>query len=52
MISLAESVNGSFNVCFFVEFSADEPKWVVRVPIEPAVNNPWDKLLSEVTTMQ
>ncbi|CZR45016.1 uncharacterized protein FPRO_15809 [Fusarium proliferatum ET1] len=48
---VANKANGSFNVCFFVEFSADEPKWVVRVPIEPAVNNPWDKLLSEVTTM-
>ncbi|KAM4057680.1 phosphotransferase enzyme family protein [Hirsutella rhossiliensis] len=44
--------NGSFNVCFFVEFDQDGPKWIVRVPIEPALDNPWDKLLSEVATMQ
>ncbi|KAI1496264.1 phosphotransferase enzyme family protein [Biscogniauxia marginata] len=44
--------SGSFNVCFFVEFDQDGPKWIVRVPIEPALDNPWDKLLSEVTTMQ
>ncbi|KAI7772413.1 hypothetical protein LZL87_007774 [Fusarium oxysporum] len=49
---VVNKASGSFNVCFFVEFSADEPKWVVRIPIEPAVNNPWDKLLSEVTTIQ
>lgn len=44
--------SGSFNVCFFVEFDQDGPQWIVRVPIEPAVVNPWDKLLSEVTTIQ
>ncbi|KAF5711124.1 phosphotransferase enzyme family [Fusarium mundagurra] len=33
----------SFNVCFFVELAADESHWVVRIPIEPAVNNPWHK---------
>ncbi|KAF5988315.1 phosphotransferase enzyme family protein [Fusarium bulbicola] len=49
---VVNKASGSFNVCFFVEFVTDEPKWVVRVPIEPAVNNPWDKLLSEMTTIQ
>lgn len=44
--------SGSFHVCFFVEFDHDGPRWIVRVPIEPAVDNPWDKLLSEVTTIQ
>ncbi|KAF5017837.1 hypothetical protein F66182_10208 [Fusarium sp. NRRL 66182] len=44
--------SGSFNVCFFVEFDQGGPKWVVRVPIEPALDNPWDKLLSEVATIQ
>ncbi|KPM42445.1 hypothetical protein AK830_g4120 [Neonectria ditissima] len=44
--------NGSFNVCFFVEFDQESPKWIVRVPIEPALDNPWDKLLSEVATIQ
>ncbi|POR37843.1 Uncharacterized protein TPAR_01976 [Tolypocladium paradoxum] len=44
--------SGSFNVCFFVEFDQGGPKWIVRVPIEPALDNPWDKLLSEVTTIQ
>lgn len=44
--------SGSFNVCFFIDFYQDEPKWIVRVPIEPANDNPWDKLLSEVTTIQ
>lgn len=49
---VVNKTSGSFNVCFFIEFGTEEPKWVVRVPIEPAVNNPWDKLLSEVTTIQ
>lgn len=31
--------NGSFNVCFFVEFDHDESKWTVRVPIEAAQNS-------------
>ncbi|KJZ76623.1 hypothetical protein HIM_03959 [Hirsutella minnesotensis 3608] len=44
--------NGSFNVCFFVEFDQGGPKWAVRVPIEPAAQDSWGKLLSEVTTLQ
>lgn len=44
--------NGSFNVCFFVEFEQDGSQWIVRIPIEPAFDDPWDKLLSEITTLQ
>ncbi|ROT34542.1 kinase-like protein [Sodiomyces alkalinus F11] len=52
---VVNKASGSFNVCFFVDFDDDSDegtKWVVRVPIEPAFDDPWDKLLSEVTTMQ
>ncbi|KAH7158283.1 hypothetical protein DER46DRAFT_484564, partial [Fusarium sp. MPI-SDFR-AT-0072] len=49
---VVNKASGSFNVCFFVEFATNEPHWAIRVPVEPAVNNPWDKLLSEVTTIQ
>ncbi|KAJ3466657.1 hypothetical protein MRS44_004221 [Fusarium solani] len=28
------------------------PEWVVRVPIEPILGNPWDKVLSEVATIE
>lgn len=44
--------SGSFNVCFFIEFNGKGPEWVVRVPIEPAFEDAWIKLQSEVTTMQ
>ncbi|EEU37168.1 uncharacterized protein NECHADRAFT_78356 [Fusarium vanettenii 77-13-4] len=44
--------NGSFNACFFVKFEQDGPEWVVRVPIEPILDNPWDKVLSEVATIE
>lgn len=44
--------NGSFNACFFVKFAQDGPEWVVRVPIEPILDNSWDKVLSEVATLQ
>ncbi|KAL2760493.1 hypothetical protein ACRALDRAFT_2024460 [Sodiomyces alcalophilus JCM 7366] len=44
--------SGSFNVCFFVDFDQEGPQWIVRVPIEPALDNPWEKLLGEVTTIQ
>lgn len=46
-----ESTSGSFNVCFFVEFTP-ETKWVVRIPIKPALYDPWTKLQSEVATMR
>lgn len=49
---IIEKKNGSFNVCFFVQFDQDGLNWVVRIPIESALDNLWDKLLSEVTTMQ
>lgn len=44
--------NGSFNACFFVNFEQDGPELVVRVPIEPILDNPWDKVLSEVATLE
>jgi hypothetical protein len=44
--------NGSFNACFFVEFPEDGTRWVVRIPIKPAVDDAWAKLQSEVTTMR
>lgn len=44
--------NGSFNVCFFVEFYTVATRWVVRIPIEPIVHRVWEKLQSEVYTMQ
>lgn len=46
------SANGSFNVCYFIEFLDDGTKWVVRIPIEPAVYDIWAKLQSEVATMR
>lgn len=42
---------GSYNTCFFVRFDNAE-EWVVRIPIEPALYNPWDALLSEVATIK
>lgn len=43
---------GSFNICYFISFDTNHPTWVVRVPIQPAINRPWEKLQSEVYTMQ
>ncbi|RSL66087.1 hypothetical protein CEP54_003915 [Fusarium duplospermum] len=43
---------GSFNVCFFIHFDEDGMRWVVRIPLEPVVQNAWDKVQSEVTTMR
>lgn len=47
-----DATNGSFNVCFFVEFVGEDTRWVVRLPIEPAIHNVWDKVQSEVATMR
>lgn len=44
------TARGSYNVCFFVKF--DNQTWLVRVPIEPVVHDPWGKLQSEVCTMR
>ncbi|TWU71871.1 hypothetical protein ED733_003714 [Metarhizium rileyi] len=44
--------NGSFNVCFFVKFDNDDLRWIVRIPIIPSLHKPWQKLLSEVATLQ
>ncbi|QPC69461.1 hypothetical protein HYE68_000213 [Fusarium pseudograminearum] len=38
---------GSFNVCFILDFPGDFAR-IVRLPIEPAVHNVWDKVCSEV----
>lgn len=42
---------GSFNVCFILDFP-DGTTRLVRLPIEPAVHDVWDKVRSEVYTMQ
>lgn len=49
---VADQKNGSFNICFFVEFDQEDLKWIVRIPIEPALDNPWEKVVSEVATIQ
>ena len=46
-----ETANGSYNVCFFVEFD-ETVKWVVRIPSESSVHNAWDKVQSEVATIR
>jgi hypothetical protein len=48
------TTHGSFNICFFVEFytTVEQTKWVVRVPIEPVLHRVWEKVQSEVCTMQ
>lgn len=48
---IVRTARGSFNMCFFVEFEQHGPKWIVRVPIESSLEDPWTKLISEVTTM-
>ncbi|EXL67384.1 hypothetical protein FOPG_16490 [Fusarium oxysporum f. sp. conglutinans race 2 54008] len=47
-----DSKHGSFNACFFVEFPSSGTRWVVRIPIDPVVNEIWTKLQSEVATMR
>ncbi|KAJ6783118.1 hypothetical protein PWT90_08807 [Aphanocladium album] len=42
---------GSFNVCYFVEFE-DDMRWTVRIPITPRLCDPWEKVQSEVATLQ
>ncbi|KAH6705777.1 kinase-like domain-containing protein [Verticillium dahliae] len=44
--------SGSFNVCVFIEFYEDSAKWIVRIPIEPAFDDAWIKIKSEVATMR
>ncbi|KAI1113277.1 kinase-like protein [Nemania sp. NC0429] len=46
------TANGSFNVCFFVEFPARGTRWVVRIPLVSSVYNVWDKVQSEVATIR
>lgn len=38
-----DTANGSYNLCYFVEFE-DAAQWVVRIPLEPAISNVWDKV--------
>lgn len=47
-----KAANGSYNVCYFVEFPNDGTRWVVRIPLVPTVRNVWDKVQSEVATMR
>ncbi|OAA45073.1 phosphotransferase enzyme family protein [Metarhizium rileyi] len=47
---LTGQARGSYNVCFFVKFDNDD-EWTVRIPIEPALYNPWETILSEVATI-
>ncbi|KAM4055555.1 phosphotransferase enzyme family protein [Hirsutella rhossiliensis] len=42
---------GSFNTCFVLEFS-DQSTRIIRIPHEPAVQDAWDKMRSEVSTMR
>ena len=49
---VSHKANGRFNVCFFIDFIYDDMRWVVRVPIEPAIHNVWAKVQSEVATMR
>lgn len=42
---------GSFNVCFVLDFPNGSTR-LIRLPIEPAVHDVWDKVRSEVYTMQ
>ncbi|TQV98062.1 Protein kinase-like domain [Cordyceps javanica] len=41
---------GSFNVCYFVQFEDGVP-WTIRIPIMPRLFQPWDKVQSEVATL-
>ncbi|KAL7817976.1 phosphotransferase [Trichoderma aethiopicum] len=50
--SIIGSSRGSFNVCFFVQFGVEDATWVVRVPLEPVVLDPWAKVQSEAATMR
>lgn len=43
---------GSFNVCFFINFYTIDRTWVVRIPIKPAIHRVWEKLQSEVCSMR
>ncbi|OAA63448.1 phosphotransferase enzyme family protein [Niveomyces insectorum RCEF 264] len=54
---VVKRTRGSFNYCLFVEFDdkgkrGEPTRWVVRLPIGHTVDRPWDKVLSEVTTMR
>lgn len=52
LCKVVDQRNGSFNICFFVHFDAENITWVLRIPIEPVVSNAWAKVVSEVTTIK
>lgn len=47
---ITDQQHGSFNICFFILFPDENVSWVLRIPLEPVVCNPWIKVVSEVTT--
>ena len=46
-----EPANGSYNVCYFVQFD-DGVQWVVRIPLASCIVSVWDKVRSEVATVR
>lgn len=47
------TIHGSYNICYFVEFSGSQERWVIRVPIRPCLaRGGRARLASEVTTMK
>ncbi|OAA63701.1 phosphotransferase enzyme family protein [Niveomyces insectorum RCEF 264] len=58
---IVDKKRGSFNICYFVEpgtrkedsgCSKQPSRWVVRLPLGPAVVNPWEKIVNEVATVR
>lgn len=49
--SIRRQSMGSFNICFIIDF-IDGTTRLVRLPLEPAVRDVWNKVRSEVYTMQ
>ncbi|ROT43830.1 hypothetical protein SODALDRAFT_342666 [Sodiomyces alkalinus F11] len=49
--NITRQSRGSFNVCFFARFG-DSTTLVVRIPLEPVVDDSWTKVQSEVATMR
>ncbi|QPH03922.1 hypothetical protein C2857_000370, partial [Epichloe festucae Fl1] len=49
---VVDQKNGSFNICFFILFDAENVTWVLRIPIAPVVIDAWTKVVSEVTTIR
>ncbi|KAJ4147522.1 hypothetical protein LMH87_002034 [Akanthomyces muscarius] len=47
-----EHKRGSHNVCYFIEFTNDQTRWVVRFPLTPVLQDAHRKLDSEIATME